>query len=324
MELDVRRLMTLRAVRDAGGVLAAASALHVSASAVSQQLSKLERETGLQLLDRSASGRVRLTIAGVRLCERTDTIAAELRTASRELSKLAELRDRTVAVAAFPSVIDTLLVPIAVQLREATPPIDLRIIEARDDVSATHAALRAGTLDIAIVKHGGASLPPDGIVETIIRDDPYRIVIPATWPTPSALTELLDVPWVGHPSGAPGRVPLSRIEASERTMLRYDHECTEYSVALSIVEAGLAAAVVPMLALPRSPNAAIAVLEIGDLGSRRIAVHHSAERTTVSVLTTIDALRRSSLEELRTEPFGNLPRPALSGEAAEDVEVRAR
>ncbi|MGV8882291.1 MAG: LysR family transcriptional regulator [Rhodoglobus sp.] len=43
MDLDVRRLMTLRAVRDAGGVLAAAASMHISASAVSQQLSKLER-----------------------------------------------------------------------------------------------------------------------------------------------------------------------------------------------------------------------------------------------------------------------------------------
>ena len=92
MELDVRRLLTLRAVRDAGGVLAAATALRISASAVSQQLSKLERETGLTLLDRSTSGRVRLTVAGLRLCERADAIAAELRTASRELSELTDFR----------------------------------------------------------------------------------------------------------------------------------------------------------------------------------------------------------------------------------------
>lgn len=185
-------------------MLAAATVLHVSASAVSQQLSKLERETGLQLVDRSAPGQVRLTIAGARLCERGDAIAAELRTARRELSELAELRDRTVTVAAFPSVIDTLLIPGALQLRDADPPVDLRIKEARDDLGATHAALRTGTLDIALVKHGEASPPQEGIIETIIRDDPYRILIPATWPTPTSISELLDVPWVGHPSGSPG------------------------------------------------------------------------------------------------------------------------
>lgn len=306
MDLDVRRLMTLRAVRDAGGVLAAAAALHISASAVSQQLSKLERETGLSLLDRSTSGRVRLTIAGVRLCERADAIAAELRTASRELSELTELRDRTVAIAAFPSVIDTLLIPVALELRQADPPVDLRIIEARDDLSATHAALRAGTLDIALVKQGEGSPPPEGIVETIIRDDPYRIVIPTTWPTPTVITELLDVPWVGHPSGSPGRDPLARIEANEHTKLRYDHECTEYSIALAIVEAGLAAAVVPTLAIPRDPNTTIAVLEIGDLGHRRIAAQHAVGRTSIGLIATVDALRRSVPGPSRVEPVRNL------------------
>ncbi|MFB2580856.1 LysR family transcriptional regulator [Herbiconiux sp. P15] len=294
MDLDVRRLMALRAVRDAGGVLAAAASMHISASAVSQQLSKLERETGLRLLDRSTSGRVRLTVAGVRLCERADAIAAELRTASRELSELSEVRDRTVTVAAFPSVIDTLLIPVARELRHADPPVDLRIIEARDDLQATHAALRAGTVDIAIVKHGEAAPLPEGIVQTILRDDPYRIVIPAGWPTPTAMTELLDAPWVGHPSGSPGREPLARIEAIEDTTLRYDHECTEYSVALALVEAGLAAAVIPALAIPRTLSAEITVLGFGDLGYRRIAAHHQGGRTAMGVMTLLDALRRST------------------------------
>jgi len=295
MDLDVRRLMTLRAVRDAGGVLAAAAALHISASAVSQQLSKLERETGMRLLDRSAPGRVRLTIAGVRLCERADVIATELRTASRELSEFAELSDRTVTVAAFPSVIDTLLIPVALRLREAHPPVDLRIKEARDDLGAIHAELRAGAIDIALVKHGESTPPPRDIVETTIRDDPYRILMPATWPAPTTVTELLDVPWVGHPSGSPGRDPLTRLEASEGTPLRCDYECTEYSVAVAIVEAGLAAAIVPTLAIPRNLSPAITVLQIGDLGHRRIATHHSADRTTIGVIATIDALRRLDL-----------------------------
>lgn len=307
MDLDVRRLMTLRAVRDAGGVLSAAASLHISASAVSQQLSKLERETGLRLLDRSTSGRARLTVAGTRLCERADAIAAELRTASRELSELTERGDRTVTVSAFPSVIDTVLIPVALRLREADPPVDLRIVEARDDIGTIHAALRGGTLDIALVKHGDASPTPEGIVETIVRDDPYRIVIPARWPTPTAITDLLEVAWVGHPPGSPGRDALARIEADEHVTLRYDHECTEYSVALAIVEAGLAAAVVPALAIPRIPSPAIAVLTIGDLGHRRIAARHLAGRTEIGVLATIDAFRRSLPDGSSTEPAHGVP-----------------
>lgn len=217
------------------------------------------------------------------------------------------MRDRTVTVGAFPSVIDTLLIPVVIELREANPPINTRIVEARENLNATHAALRAGLLDIALVKHGDTSQLPEDIVETIIRDDPYRIVVPARWPTPAALTGLLDVPWVGQPSGSPGREPLARIEANENVTLRYEYECTEYPVTLAIVEAGLAAAVVPTLAIPRNLSTAITVLEIGDLGHRRIAAHHIVGRTTMGIVALVDALRRSAPGRLLTEPVHNLP-----------------
>ncbi|MCS5730782.1 LysR family transcriptional regulator [Herbiconiux moechotypicola] len=299
MELDVRRLMTLRAVRDCGGVLAASAALHISPSAVSQQLAKLERETGLRLVDRSTSGRARLTVAGTRLCERADAIAAELRDAREDLRELAGERQRTVTVGAFPSVVDALAVPAARLLRESEHPVHLRVTESRGDLAATHAALLAGTLDLALVKHGDDTLP-DGIAETLVCDDPYRIVIPADWPRPATAAELMDVPWVGHPEGSPGREPLARLEAAEGATLRVEHECTEYTVALALVRAGLAAAVLPALALPHGREEGVAMLEIGHLGHRRIAARTAAGRISAAVATATDALRRVAGEARAT------------------------
>src|SRR6185503_11833349 len=54
MRLDPHRLLVLRAVQRAGGVVPAARALYLSPSAVSQHLSRLEAETGLSLVDRTA------------------------------------------------------------------------------------------------------------------------------------------------------------------------------------------------------------------------------------------------------------------------------
>ena len=68
MILDPRRLRFLLAVARYGGVLAAADELDVTASAVSQQLSKLEQETGRSLLQRTPTGSV-LTPAGLALAE---------------------------------------------------------------------------------------------------------------------------------------------------------------------------------------------------------------------------------------------------------------
>ena len=58
--LDVKRLRILREVAERGSFSAAADAMHLTQSAVSQQIAALEKETGTKLLDRN-HGNVRLT-----------------------------------------------------------------------------------------------------------------------------------------------------------------------------------------------------------------------------------------------------------------------
>ncbi len=54
--IDVRRLNVLKAVVETGSVAAAAELLNYTPSAVSQQMSTLERETGVRLLERAGRG----------------------------------------------------------------------------------------------------------------------------------------------------------------------------------------------------------------------------------------------------------------------------
>jgi len=61
--LDLTALRSFVAVADLGGVTRAATALHLTQSAVSMQLKRLEESTGLDLLDRSAR-KIRLTAEG--------------------------------------------------------------------------------------------------------------------------------------------------------------------------------------------------------------------------------------------------------------------
>ena len=60
--LSLERLRVLQAVARHGSVTAAAAELRVTTSAVSQQLTKLERESGTTLVERSGRG-IRLTDA---------------------------------------------------------------------------------------------------------------------------------------------------------------------------------------------------------------------------------------------------------------------
>lgn len=99
---DLNRLRALRAVATHGSVTGAAAALGYTPSAVSQQIAKLERETGSQLLDRQG-GKVALTPAAWLLAEATDEVVAVL---ERTRSRLEEQRDQPTGrlmLAAFPT-----------------------------------------------------------------------------------------------------------------------------------------------------------------------------------------------------------------------------
>ena len=54
--LDVKRMRVLREVVASGSFSAAADSLHLSQSAVSQQVAALEKEVGMQLLERTSDG----------------------------------------------------------------------------------------------------------------------------------------------------------------------------------------------------------------------------------------------------------------------------
>jgi molybdate transport repressor ModE-like protein len=96
--IDVQRLVVLREVARAGSFAGAASALHHTPSAVSQQIAALERSTGAPLVERSTRG-VTLTQAGRVLLAAADAVHAELRTAEQQLRELQASGPRTLTVA---------------------------------------------------------------------------------------------------------------------------------------------------------------------------------------------------------------------------------
>src|SRR6478736_8421050 len=82
--LNLDRLRALHAVSAHGSIIAAAETLNVTTSAVSQQLAKLEAETGQTLLERHGRG-VRLTDAAAALVTRTHRVLSLLEEAEAEL-----------------------------------------------------------------------------------------------------------------------------------------------------------------------------------------------------------------------------------------------
>jgi DNA-binding transcriptional LysR family regulator len=153
-DLSTSGLRILREVAQAGSFSSAAHALGYTQSAVSRQVAALEAVAGRRLFDRSRHG-VTLTPAGRRLLASAVRVLDELDTVSRELSgeQVAAGPVRlgafaTAAAGLVPAALASLPPQLKVTVREATTPALTR-------------ALRAGTLDLAVIASAPPFRPPD-------------------------------------------------------------------------------------------------------------------------------------------------------------------
>jgi DNA-binding transcriptional LysR family regulator len=273
MELDPRRLRVLRAVALRGGMADAAQLLHLTPSAVSQQLAQLEREVGQPLIDRSRR-KAGLTPAGRVLAARAERIELELAEARRELTVLSGRLTGPVPIAAFSSAVRHLLVPALLRLAGTHPDLEPRVVEMEGAPALTE--LRAGTLDAVISEHdsdgGDHGDPLIGLSRTPIADDAYCVVTPTSWsPRPGSIRDLSTRPWiVSPPNSACGRA-LDRISAQYGFTVRHAHTALEFPTVLALVAAGFGAAIVPQLALAGASEA-IAVPPVPVAGRRRISI----------------------------------------------------
>ena len=147
-------LRVLREVAQAGSFSAAADALGYTQSAVSRQVAALEAAAGRRLFDRGRQG-VALTPAGLRLLASAVRVLDELDVAQRALAgedagggpvRLGAFA--AAAAALVPGALASLPPQLKVTLREATTPGLVR-------------ALRAGTLDLAVIARTPPFRPPD-------------------------------------------------------------------------------------------------------------------------------------------------------------------
>ena len=153
---DLQRLRALVLVLDLGSISAAATVLGYTQSAVSQQLSTLEREVGTALVDRSKRP-LRATAAGEALRPHVERALATL---ARAETALADVRGnaKRLRLAAFPSSLST-FVPAAVRaLRGTHPALGIQLVELETQEAV--GAVRAGDADLALVHYmPGVALP---------------------------------------------------------------------------------------------------------------------------------------------------------------------
>ncbi|WP_410639537.1 LysR family transcriptional regulator [Amycolatopsis sp. lyj-346] len=249
--LDVRRMQVLRAVITSGSITAAARNLGYTPSAISQQLSALEREAGTALLERVGRG-VRPTPAGALLSEHAETLSTELAKAEAALTELKEGRIGRVSIRYFATAGASLVPPAIAAVRREHPGVrlDLKLVEPDDPMMD----VEAGNADVAITVFPRSTPPGKGVELVHLLDDPYRAVLPRTHPLARKrvldLTEFAEEPWVGV-DGLPGvcRDILDSACASAGFAPNVAVESEDYQTALGFIAAGIGVGLIPELGL---------------------------------------------------------------------------
>ena len=175
--LSVPRLRVLHEAARTGSLTSAAEALSYTTSAVSQQITVLERETGVRLLERHARG-VRLTEAGRVLVEHTATALAALDAAEEALLELQRGEGGRLRFASFPTANAVMMPRALAAFRSSHPGVELILSERDRDEGL--AGVADGELDLALVYE--FSLVPVVVAPTVrlrtLHTDAVYIMLP--------------------------------------------------------------------------------------------------------------------------------------------------
>ena len=246
--LSSQRLSIYHEVVRCGSLAAAARALSFTQSAVSQQIAALEREAGVQLLERSHRG-TRPTAAGRVLARHADRIVAQLRAAERDLEAAASGKAGDVRIAAFASAAAAVVTGTIAELKKREPHIAVELNVANPDEGVP--LLRAGDVDLALdydYDLRPTELGDDVAVWPLLLEDlllALAVTHPLARKTRFNLAELREERWIG---GAYGSSDILRIVCAEAGFApTIVHECAIYPIAQGHIAAGVGIALVPAL-----------------------------------------------------------------------------
>jgi DNA-binding transcriptional LysR family regulator len=254
--LDVRRLRMLRELSLQGTIRATASSLSFTPSAVSQQLSALERDLGVELLERRGRS-VHLTPAARVLVERTEQILVELTAAEAEAKAVATGTEPALRIASFASAAATI---VADAVRNSG--LDVHILDA--DPKLGLARLRGGEVDLAILwEYDYVPLDPGAGVELVtLLDDPIQVVLQASHPAAAEpaldLAGLAEESWVDSTPASSCHPFLGRACNAAGFEPRIAAETNDHRTLHHLVASGVGLALIPLLSQLDLPASLVA------------------------------------------------------------------
>jgi DNA-binding transcriptional LysR family regulator len=142
--MDFTALRYFGETADLGSIRAASERLHVSPSAISRQIAKIEHELKCPVFDRHADGMV-LTPAGEILKSKLEGLVREFARVRSYIAALHKLQAGTVDIYSFQTAIESLVAPVLHGFHRQHPNVSFNVTTSSTD--ETMEALLSGTAE---------------------------------------------------------------------------------------------------------------------------------------------------------------------------------
>jgi DNA-binding transcriptional LysR family regulator len=268
MNFDLSDLRAFLSVADVGSIRAASDSLHLSQSAISRRIDKLEAALGVKLFSRTTR-KVELTAIGRSFVPKARNVMRELDDALVGIKDVAERISGQVTIACVPSAVGYFLPAVIKQFHARYPRVRIRLIdESSADILV---AVTRGDADFGLTYIG--SQEPDVDFEPLLEER-FVVACPVghrlarqkrlTW------SELARHEYVTIAQGSGNRFlidqALNRVESKPQWFCEVRH----VPALVSLVEAGLGLGVVPRLAMPPKGHSGLVSIPLEEPAVTRV------------------------------------------------------
>lgn len=262
MNFDLADLRAFLSVADFGSFRVASENLHLSQSALSRRIDKLEMALGIKLFSRTTR-KVELTTVGRAFVPRAQNVMRELEDALVGIKDTTERISGLVTIACVPSAVGYFLPVVIKRFRASYPKVRIRLIDEYS--SEVLVAVARGDADFGLTYIGTQEADID--FEPLLEE---RFVVACPVGHPLARrkrltwTELSEYEYLTLAQGSGNRFLIDQALSRVDRKPQWTCEVRHVPALVSLVEAGLGLGVVPRLAMPPKGHSGLISVPLED------------------------------------------------------------